>query len=259
METGLDYFGARYNSSAQGRFTSPDPSNLSVTWSDPQSWNRYAYALNNPHRFVDNNGLWPTYIHNKIIEEAFPGLSKSEIQTLQKASYDTDYNNRELGMDPQDPHVSYIHGMSDGTDANEINAIALAESLGDRFIDENLAAAVVAQRDWIASGHTGLCPKALTAFGNAAHTVMDRTSPAHRGYQRWSGVGFLGIPGLVHFLRESWATRSERQGAEQQLQILFWQTFGSESSQYSQDGRTPEVTSTIIYNPSPAGPEGPEG
>jgi RHS repeat-associated protein len=29
-ETGLDYFGARYMSSAQGRFTSPDPSNLSV-------------------------------------------------------------------------------------------------------------------------------------------------------------------------------------------------------------------------------------
>jgi len=29
-ESGLDFFGARYMSSAQGRFTSPDPSNMSV-------------------------------------------------------------------------------------------------------------------------------------------------------------------------------------------------------------------------------------
>src|SRR5438093_1005825 len=58
-ETGLDFFGARYVSSAQGRFTSADPSNLSVDWSVPQSWNRYAYALNNPLAYVDKNGLWP--------------------------------------------------------------------------------------------------------------------------------------------------------------------------------------------------------
>jgi RHS repeat-associated protein len=57
-ETGLDYFGARYFSGAQGRFTSPDPLlNSGQPW-EPQSWNHYAYALNNPLRFVDPNGLW---------------------------------------------------------------------------------------------------------------------------------------------------------------------------------------------------------
>ena len=58
-ETGLDYFGARYFSGAQGRFTSVDPSMESVVLRNPQSWNRYAYTLNNPLRYVDPNGeLW---------------------------------------------------------------------------------------------------------------------------------------------------------------------------------------------------------
>jgi len=56
-ETGLDYFGARYFSSAQGRFTSPDPMLASGRLAEPQSWNRYAYAGNNPLRYVDPTGL----------------------------------------------------------------------------------------------------------------------------------------------------------------------------------------------------------
>lgn len=57
-ETGLDFFGARYMSSAQVRFTSPDPLlNSGRPW-NPQSWNRYAYALNNPLTYFDPDGLW---------------------------------------------------------------------------------------------------------------------------------------------------------------------------------------------------------
>jgi RHS repeat-associated protein len=57
-ETGLDYFGARYMSGAQGRFTSPDPLLSSGRPWDPQSWNRYAYVLNNPLRYTDPLGLY---------------------------------------------------------------------------------------------------------------------------------------------------------------------------------------------------------
>ncbi|MCW5966200.1 MAG: RHS repeat-associated core domain-containing protein, partial [Bryobacterales bacterium] len=57
-ETGLDYFGARYLSAAQGRFTSPDPLLSSAHIAHPQSWNRYAYTLNNPLRFTDPHGLY---------------------------------------------------------------------------------------------------------------------------------------------------------------------------------------------------------
>jgi RHS repeat-associated protein len=56
----LDYAGARYYSSQTGRFTAVDPVFItSRHLRDPQSWNRYAYALNNPARYVDPDGRVP--------------------------------------------------------------------------------------------------------------------------------------------------------------------------------------------------------
>lgn len=82
-ETGLDYFGARYHSGPQGRFTSPDPFNPILEFqpksddpddveearqafdnylANPQHWNRYTYALNNPNAFVDKDGRVPVLV-----------------------------------------------------------------------------------------------------------------------------------------------------------------------------------------------------
>jgi RHS repeat-associated protein len=55
-ETGLDYFGFRYFSSAQGRWTGPDQPFADQHNEDPQSWNMYAYVRNNPLIHVDPNG-----------------------------------------------------------------------------------------------------------------------------------------------------------------------------------------------------------
>ena len=55
-ESGLQYFGARYLSNDLTRFTSVDPARESFDPITPQSWNRYAYTLNNPLRFVDPDG-----------------------------------------------------------------------------------------------------------------------------------------------------------------------------------------------------------
>lgn len=59
IETGLDYFGARYYSLSLGRFTSTDPLMVSAKQKNPQTWNRYTYGLNNPLRFIDPDGAMP--------------------------------------------------------------------------------------------------------------------------------------------------------------------------------------------------------
>ncbi|WP_265575745.1 RHS repeat domain-containing protein [Chitinibacter fontanus] len=53
--TGLSYFGARWYDPVLGRFTAIDP----AYWNESNpihSFNRYAYANNNPFRFVDPDG-----------------------------------------------------------------------------------------------------------------------------------------------------------------------------------------------------------
>jgi RHS repeat-associated protein len=74
-ESGLDYFGARYYSSAQGRFTSSDPGGFSKRHlANPQKWNKYAYTINNPFRFIDPDGeeefevVVTTFIPQKQVE-----------------------------------------------------------------------------------------------------------------------------------------------------------------------------------------------
>jgi len=54
-ESGLDNFGARYDSSSMGRFMSPDP--MGGHPQDPQTLNSYAYVRNNPVSLTDPTGL----------------------------------------------------------------------------------------------------------------------------------------------------------------------------------------------------------
>jgi len=56
-ESGLDYMEARYYGSSMGRFLSPDPILSSAHDDDPQTWNKYAYARNNPLKYSDPTGL----------------------------------------------------------------------------------------------------------------------------------------------------------------------------------------------------------
>ncbi|MGH9356218.1 MAG: RHS repeat-associated core domain-containing protein, partial [Terriglobia bacterium] len=55
-ESGNDYFSARSYASQYSRFTSPDPENVGADSSNPQTWNAYTYAGNNPTTFTDPTG-----------------------------------------------------------------------------------------------------------------------------------------------------------------------------------------------------------
>jgi RHS repeat-associated protein len=84
-ETGLDFFGARYFSGAQGRFTSPD---LPVDQhpGDPQSWNLYTYVRNNPLSMTDPSGNYAcgTYVSADQCA-AFGNMLTQAQATLDKA------------------------------------------------------------------------------------------------------------------------------------------------------------------------------
>jgi RHS repeat-associated protein len=60
-ETGLNFAQARYHSSIQGRFSSADPTMLSVDIGAPQSLNRYSYVMNDPLSWIDPSGMFSEF------------------------------------------------------------------------------------------------------------------------------------------------------------------------------------------------------
>ena len=83
--TGLTYMHARYYNPRLGRFMSVDPVGGRVE--DSQSWNRYAYVLNNPLKFVDPTGMAPNQagttdpstIRNEIRSLEASGVSQTKV------------------------------------------------------------------------------------------------------------------------------------------------------------------------------------
>lgn len=138
--------------------------------------------------------------------------------------------------------------MADGTDPDEAHALGISMKLADQFIQSNEASATGMQRQWIASGHSGVAPNAMTAFGNALHTVTDGTSPAHAGFQRWSGAW---LPAAGHFLTEFRIRLSgaERDNAIGAARSAYLQTFGYDlyTQAIGERPLKPEVKSKIKF------------
>lgn len=153
-ETNLDYFGARYYSSGLGRFISPDeaPPNLF----DPQSMNRYTYALNNPLRYVDPDGnLGPPW-HLLIT-----------MTVLGNEGYDPDVASRvaliNAGMDECCNTEEFAHVHSQARDGE---TAAEAKAGQEAFVDSSLdlAASAVLSGDY---------SEAEGSLGAALHPVQD--------------------------------------------------------------------------------------
>ena len=90
-ETNLDYFGARYFSGAQGRFTSPDPKLFTARHlANPQKWNKYAYVRNNPLILIDPDGLDDWYVFRPLISETQP-LSRTWSNAVTAAEHRGDH------------------------------------------------------------------------------------------------------------------------------------------------------------------------
>jgi RHS repeat-associated protein len=133
-ESGNDYFGARYYGSSMGRMLSPDPMGPWVAdVSDPQSWNFYAYARNNPLINTDPTGLDCVYFNDagNGIESVDRHSDSGECGknggdwvngTLRAASYFSDSDTWGFGSnDSQNNYLTYAHAPGPGgggTDSN---------------------------------------------------------------------------------------------------------------------------------------------
>lgn len=67
--TGLSYMGARYYDPVIGRFMGVDP--VGFQEGNVHSFNRYAYANNNPYRYIDPDGRQSMDIHYNVWNRAF--------------------------------------------------------------------------------------------------------------------------------------------------------------------------------------------
>jgi RHS repeat-associated protein len=89
-ESDLDNFGARYTSSSIGRFMSPDPAGvLAVSLRNPQTWNWYAYTMNNPLRYTDPTGKYTCADSKKCdsaLDQAFEKARQRDLQSHDKAT-----------------------------------------------------------------------------------------------------------------------------------------------------------------------------
>jgi RHS repeat-associated protein len=186
-ESGNDYFGARYYASNMGRFISPDLTPFNIAPGDPQSWNLYSYAKNQPTIAKDSGGMWYTPIHKLMIEVALGGfLSAGEISAL---NHQQDV--RDSDQKDQIPHFM----TTPGRDAAKDRDASMS------YIVSNLNAAT----DNTSGG--GFNENGLVYFGNALHTLQDMTSPMHTsddGMPKvWDGYGFLFGKGYQHWSGEN--------------------------------------------------------
>jgi RHS repeat-associated protein len=145
-ESGLDYFLARYYSSAQGRFTSPDPlgpwamseEEKAAFLTTPQKWNRYAYVTNNPLRYSDPDGL----------EQYDRSVNKEEQERIHQALIDISAN----GNAQQQARANYIlatdvtirlaQGMPNGG-ATDINSNAANSGIANGSVSETQAGSFI--------------------------------------------------------------------------------------------------------------------
>jgi RHS repeat-associated protein len=207
-ETGLDYAQARYYSSTQGRFTSPDPLLASARPASPKTWNRYAYCGNNPLIYVDPSGL--DWWYDSGAKEATP------------VWYDKDPGGKWKRWTDIAGYVyqpSYQPGVWIALDPNRraglmTNSREKAQAAEDSFTGSGIGLSMThAQQDFWAGVGAGLGGPTSWFLGKIAGAGgVDTTSRDYRVGLLFGGAGFGAVIGAGN-IGSSLAT----EGAEGQV------------------------------------------
>lgn len=128
--SGLSYMSARYYDPVIGRFTGIDPVSYSVE--SIHSFNRYAYANNNPYKYVDPDGRWAflAFLPEILIALGIVGTAAS-ISSDKSAGGD---NRTDAEKDAGKPPPSPRSGSADkgGADSKEGSNVRENNSKGKK-------------------------------------------------------------------------------------------------------------------------------
>ena len=132
----------------------------------------YAAFGNNPLLYIDDKGEWPTPVHHDILKKAFGNyVTEGKMTSAQLEQLI-------LGSDNADsPFNGHVKGA--GLLGNQSDARQFVHGMRPKNMTE--AQAIKAADDWI-NGNVDEFVKTgdFEKLGEAMHTVMDITSPAHR-------------------------------------------------------------------------------
>jgi RHS repeat-associated protein len=109
LENGLDFFKTRYYSGVHGRFTSPDSMMASGRVSNPQTWNRFVFVINNPLRFVDPDGRAETNPWDMLTEDQ-QGQIRNKVKCAEGQSVEDAFNELFKGKNAEQT-AAVIYGL----------------------------------------------------------------------------------------------------------------------------------------------------
>jgi RHS repeat-associated protein len=172
-ETGLYFYGARYYDPQLGRFIQPDT--VIPNEFDPQSYDRYAYALNNPLKIIDPNGhagkevadWWSARVNTAF--EFYTSGSQSTLWLTTMGSVNTLVGGfseplrfgSSAGAVSGDPHATLgdavLAGVQEGTRAVAIVPVGAALGKATGTLVNSLAASVEGEATGELAGSLGGC------------------------------------------------------------------------------------------------------
>jgi RHS repeat-associated protein len=170
-ETGLYYYGARYYDPEIGRFISTDT--IVPSPANPQALNRYSYVLNNPLKYNDPTGQWPSWGDIKEIVSNVINTGKEALQVVVSKTVEVYQAAKQLLGQAQEAtmHAAGIVRVEYYTDTRSIKDPVPVYHVGDEGIVPILLGDL-----------SGISLYPIGVFVKEAAYIRDPTILAHESY-----------------------------------------------------------------------------
>jgi hypothetical protein len=170
-----------------------DPASESIVLTDPQSWNRYTYAANNPIRYIDPDGTHNEEGHRELTNEALAGGCECSTQFSGEVTEANVSQDTWTSIADTSAAGANQHGMAGQNPDGSWQTPAEAQAGTAAYIDSEIATAAESALNGDISG-------ARAAMGRATHAAQDADADSHEGGQRWQGLD-TPIPTAVRHMR----------------------------------------------------------